>query len=326
VPDGNGPGVLVVSLDFELYWGVRDRWSVADCRDRLLGARAAVPAILETFASFGIHATWAIVGFLFFEHRRELLTGLPSRRPAYVDPSLSPYAALGTIGENERDDPFHFAPSLVRRIADTPGQEIGTHTLSHYYCLEPGQEPEEFHEDLEGAIAVTRRTVGVAPRSIVFPRNQYGPRYVDVCRQLGFVAYRSNADAWAYRARRGAAESDLRRAVRLADTYVPLTGTSTHRCPGSDGRPVGVPASRYLRPYAHALRHLEALRLRRIEADMRVAARRGRLFHLWWHPDDFGLHLRENLAVLRRLLDTFTRLRSVYGMESRSMAEAAAAS
>ena len=59
---------------------------------------------------------------------------------------------------------------------------------------------------------------------------------------------------------------------------------------------------------------------------MRVAARRGRLFHLWWHPHDFGLHLRENLAVLRRLLDTFTRLRSVYGMESRSMAEAAAAS
>ena len=141
--DRKRPGVLVVSLDFELHWGVRDRWSVGDHRARLLGAREAVPAMLELFEAFGIHATWAIVGFLFFEGKRELLDALPSRRPAYVDPVLSPYAGLAAIGASERDDPFHFAPSLIRQIAHTPDQEIGTHTLSHYYCLVYASSPRE---------------------------------------------------------------------------------------------------------------------------------------------------------------------------------------
>ena len=323
MPSGKRPGVLVVSLDFELHWGVRDRWSVADLRARLLGARAAVPAMLELFETFGIHATWAIVGFLFFDGRRELLDTLPARRPTYAEPALSPYAALAALGASERDDPFHFAPSLIARIAATPGQEIATHTLSHYYCLEPGQAPDDFRADLQTAMEVTRRKVGRPPQSIVFPRNQYGPAHLDVCRELGLVAYRGNPDAWAYRARGATEESQVRRAVRLADAYLPITGTSSHARPSAESGPVNVPASRYLRPYAPALRHLEPLLLHRIEADLRTAARRGRLFHLWWHPHDFGLHSRENLAVLRRVLTTFARLRDTCGMESRSMVEAA---
>ena len=315
--------MLVVSLDFELHWGVRDRCTVAEHRARLLGAREAVPAMLELFEAFGIHATWAIVGFLFFDGKRELLEALPARLPAYAEPALSPYGALAAIGPSERDDPFHFAPSLIARIAATPDQEIGTHTLSHYYCLEPGQDPADFRADVQAAMDVTRRKVGRVPESIVFPRNQYSPTYLDVCRELGFVAYRGNPDAWAYRARGASAESQVRRAVRLADAYLPITGTSSHPPPSPEPAPVNVPASRYLRPYAPALRHLEPLLVHRIEADLRTAARRGRLFHLWWHPHDFGLHLRENMAVLRRVLATFALLRDIHGMESRSMAEAA---
>lgn len=321
--DRKRPGVLVVSLDFELHWGVRDRWSVAEHRARLLGAREAVPAMLELFEAFGIHATWAIVGFLFCDGKRELLDVLPARLPAYAEPALSPYAALAAIGASERDDPFHFAPSLIARIAATPDQEIGTHTLSHYYCLEPGQAPADFRADVQAAMEVTRRKVGRAPQSIVFPRNQYSPPYLDVCGELGLVAYRGNPDAWAYRARGATEESQVRRAVRLADAYLPITGTSSHAQPSAAPGPVNVPASRYLRPYAPALRHLEPLLLHRIEADLRTAARRGRLFHLWWHPRDFGLHMRENLAVLRHVLTTFARLRDTHGMQSGSMVEAA---
>ena len=84
-----------------------------------------------------------------------------------------------------------------------------------------------------------------------------------------------------------------------------------------------VPASRYLRPWAPALRALEPLRLRRITAEMTHAARHGRVFHLWWHPHDFGAHTAENLAVLRRILSCFATLRERWGMESLTMAEAA---
>jgi len=317
-------GALVISLDFELHWGVRDKWSVESYKDNLLGVREVVPAMLRLFRESGIHATWATVGLLFFDSKREMLESLPQRRPAYLQPELSPYPALASVGDNEKADPFHFAPSLIRRIAETPHQELGTHTFSHYYCLEAGQSPAEFREDLQAAVQVMRHKLGRPPRSIVFPRNQVSASYVEVCGELGLAAYRGNLDVWAYRARGQQDESLLRRGVRFADAYLPLTATnSTPLRIASDSEPVNVPASRYLRPYSAPLRHLEPLRLRRLTSDLQHAARNGRIFHLWWHPHDFGAHRPENLSVLRQILTCFVRLRETHGMESLTMAEAA---
>src|SRR5215813_9339589 len=117
---GEATGALVISLDFELHWGVHDKRSLEAYRRNLLGARAAVPAMLALFREFAVHVTWATVGLLFFESKRELLDGLPSRRPAYTRGELSPYGLLSSVGDNEGDDPFHYAPSLIRCIAETP--------------------------------------------------------------------------------------------------------------------------------------------------------------------------------------------------------------
>jgi len=317
-------GAFVISLDFEQHWGMRDVHTIERSRAALLGARAAVPALLKLFTEFDVRATWATVGLLFFESRREMMAALPARRPSYATAGLSPYADLSAVGESEADDPFHFAPSLIRRIADTPGQEIATHTFSHYYCCEPGQTVDEFRADLEAACRVARRTIGRAPESIVFPRNQMTPAHLAVCRDVGLVAYRGNPDHWAYRAaRRDVAQSPLRRALRLADVYVPLTGMHSAPTDGGVALPVDVPASRYLRPWSRALRALEPLRLRRITAELEAAAQRGRVFHLWWHPHDFGLHPRENLGFLRRVLACFARVRERAGMESLTMSDVA---
>lgn len=42
-------GGFVISLDFELHWGVRDHRSVDEYRPNLLGVRQALPAMLELF-------------------------------------------------------------------------------------------------------------------------------------------------------------------------------------------------------------------------------------------------------------------------------------
>jgi peptidoglycan/xylan/chitin deacetylase (PgdA/CDA1 family) len=312
-------GVFVVSLDFELHWGVHDHVPLSAYRENLLGVRRAVPAMLEMFAAFGVHATWATVGLLLCESRRQLLAALPERRPSYTEPLRSAYRLLDTLGENERDDPLHFAPSLIRAIAAVPGQEIATHTLTHYYCLEPGQSLAEFRDDLQAAMRLMHDALGTSPRSIVFPRNEFADAHLPICRELGLLAYRGQADAWAFRPRARAEESLARRAVRLIDAYVPITGRHTVPLVAQDA-PVNVPASRYLRPYSVARRRLEALRIHRITAELREAARNGRVFHLWWHPHDFGVYLSENLRVLRRVLACFARLRDRYGMESLTMA------
>src|SRR5438105_2932774 len=169
----HGP-VLVISLDFELHWGVRDVSTVAACRENLLGARRAIPAMLDVFARYNLHATWATVGFLFSRTREELLRSLPAVRPRYRDRRLSPYDDLDRVGADEASDPFHFAPSLIEVIRNWRGQEIGTHTFAHYYCLAPEQDVNAFRADLEAARAITGRA-GIELRSFVFPRNQFAP-------------------------------------------------------------------------------------------------------------------------------------------------------
>src|SRR6185312_3453264 len=141
-------GKLVISLDFEIYWGVRDAVKLENYKEHLLGVHQAIPLLLELFKKHNISATFATVGFLFFENKKELCSNLPEKRPQYSDPNLSPYNGhIQLIGNNEKEDPFHFGLSLIEQIVEA-GQEIGCHTFSHYYCLEKGQTKEDFRDDL----------------------------------------------------------------------------------------------------------------------------------------------------------------------------------
>ena len=57
------PGLFVVSLDFELAWGIRHLPWMHSYMPNLIGARSAVRSLLTTFKEYEIHATWAVVGF-----------------------------------------------------------------------------------------------------------------------------------------------------------------------------------------------------------------------------------------------------------------------
>ncbi len=314
-------GSFVVSLDFELFWGVRDVVPLAAYRDNLLGERVAVEALLGRFEKREVRATWATVGALFCRTRDELIAAMPERRPSYEDQRLSPYAALGEIGKDESADPFHFAPDLVRKIARTPGQELATHTFSHYYCLEAGQTADEFDADLETAQRLAENFGAL--RSLVFPRNQYNPRYRDVMARRGIRAYRSNPAHWAY-APSSTVEPRMKRLTRLADAYLPIAGPQTHRVHRANDGLTDVPASAFLRPWSRRLRRLDRLRVARIKRAMTHAAEHDECFHLWWHPHNFGVNLRENIEVLDAILDHLDVLRRTKHFESLHMGDLAA--
>jgi peptidoglycan/xylan/chitin deacetylase (PgdA/CDA1 family) len=319
------PGLFVISLDFELHWGVRDHRSVDDYRANLLGVRQAIPKMLELFRAHGVHATWATVGLLFFDSQQELEASLPSRLPAYADANLSPYPELANIGANEDADPFHYGASLLRRIQATPGQEIATHTFGHYFCLEKGQTVEDFEADLAAAKRAAAR-FHVELKSLVFPRNQFNREYLDACRRAGILAYRGNQRSSLYAASDTISDkSKPKRAARLMDAYLPLTGGHARSLAeiAQTGEPYDIPASRFLRAYSPALAAFEGLRLARIEREMTDAARRGLVYHLWWHPHNFGAHTDENISALARLLGRFDALRREHGFESRAMGEVA---
>lgn len=314
-------GSLVISLDFELYWGVRDKRTLADSRSRMKGVHAAIPRILSLFEEYGIHATWATVGFLFFSDAEELLKNVPLLKPSYIDQSLCPYSYVKLTGAKERD--LHFAPYLIDKIASTKNQEIGTHTLSHYYCLEEGQTVEQFQADLSTAMDVAKAR-GLALKTLVFPRNQSDEAYIRAFADLGGQAYRGNEFSPLYRASTTSGHSLVKRAARLLDAYINISGSNTYKLETPAlSQCLNIPASRFLRPYSKRLALFDGLKLKRIKDAMSYAALHNEIFHLWWHPHNFGVDTDENIRFLERILSHYASLRRDHGMASMSMSEAA---
>jgi hypothetical protein len=291
----------------------------------LVGARGAISALLDLFSEFGIHATWATVGFLFCDQTRTLLKFAPSHhRPDYQNRILSPYYDLPLEGATETPESVFFAPSLIRLIATTEHQEVATHSFSHYYCLEKGQDIEAFRQDLLAARAAAF-ALGLKLSSMVFPKNQCNDDYLSVCAETGILAYRGNRPGWLYRAAADDEEGYVKRLSRLLDAYLPLGSRNCYPLPVFSGDlPINLRASRFLRPYSPLFRMFDPLRLRRIERDLTEAARNGLFYHLWWHPHNFGVNTAANLAFLRKILEHYRSLQDLYGMESLNMGEMAA--
>jgi peptidoglycan/xylan/chitin deacetylase (PgdA/CDA1 family) len=308
---------FVISLDFELMWGVRDHLGVAEYGANVRGVREAIPRLLDLFERSGIRATWATVGFLFCETRDELIASLPILRPDYRQKHLSNYSYLAEIGHNDTDDPHYFGFRLLKNIQSCPGQEIATHTFSHYYCLEEGQTPSQFKADIDAAIAVARRQ-GIELKSIVFPRNQYATEHLAIAHQAGLRTFRGNESSWLYLPARVDAQSKLRRAGRLADQYINITGHHIQQ-PTQIGGLTEIASSRFLRPHSRAFAPLDGRRLLRIERAINAAADQRGIFHLWWHPHNFGVNLDENLEFLGAILNQFKKARDSHGMKSARM-------
>ena len=313
-------GTLIVSLDFELFWGMLDCSTLEAYQDHVLGGRKAIPQLLQIFEEYGIHATWATVGFQFARSREELEPFFPPEalRPTYENSALNPYSWFDTIGRTEAEAPCFFAASLVEQIGKTPGQEIGSHTFCHYYCREKGQTLEQFAADLRAARAMGAAR-GYDLQSIVLPRNQCEPEYVRVMRECGFTAYRDEENDWIHEKIKF---RPLLRGLRLLDVYLPLTGQGGYT-PRNEGGIWNLTGSRMYKPIFDRLRFLEGWKLRRIKCQMLHAAQNGLTFHLWWHPHNIGVHTQAHFAQLEEIFRYYLELKQRYGMRSLNMGEAA---
>lgn len=314
------PGGLIISLDFELYWGVRDKRTLEEYGDRLRAVHEVVPRLLKLFRDRDIHCTWATVGLLFLRNTEESETYQPELLPQYHNSKLSPYPYLKERVANSYPQE-HFAPDLISLIRETPGQEIGSHTFSHYYCLEKGQGIEAFQSDLEQSIKVSQVN-GVNPESFVFPRNQWNRSYLQAIRESGMKCYRGNESSFFYQVTVGRLLRPIQRVLRYLDRYLPLSGDNSFLIDRSEF-PINVPSSRFLAPAQGKMSFLEKLRISRIKRSMSRAARNRRFFHLWWHPHNFGHNMESNFLILTELLDHYQELNQKYGFQSYSMREAA---
>ncbi|WP_028892763.1 polysaccharide deacetylase family protein [Tenacibaculum sp. 47A_GOM-205m] len=312
-------GKFIISLDFELRWGGVEKWSIEQKTSYFLKTRKSIPEVLLLFKQNSIKATWATVGFLFAKDKKQLLDYSPSIQPSYSNQKISSYNYFNEIGNNEKNDPYHFANSLITKILETSGQELGTHTFSHYYCNEPGQNLNQFKADLKSVQNLAKENFGISLKSLVFPRNQYNPQYLNVAQKEGVKVIRSNPDVWFWKNTQG----KMMPVFRAMDTLFSIGGSLSYDSNNLkiNDKIVELPASRFFRPYKDKEKFIQQLKMNRIKGEMTYAAKNNLDYHLWWHPHNFAENINKNHNQLIEIINHFKQLNDKYGFESATMGD-----
>jgi hypothetical protein len=212
-------------------------------------------------------------------------------------------------------------------IRNTPRQDIGSHTFSHYFCLEEGETKESFEADLDAAQRIASGTMGIKLRSLALPRNQLKREYVPLIRKAGFLCYRGCQTGKIHEPRSTkVARATHFRVARFLDDYFPVSCDCTPAWKDLETDQPGlydVRASRFLREPPLFVGPTNRLRAQRIKKVMRIAAQAHLIYHLWWHPHNFGAYVDESIEFLSDILSEFCELRDRFGFRSMSMVDAA---
>jgi predicted metal-dependent phosphoesterase TrpH len=140
----------------------------------------------------------------------------------------------------------------------------------------------------------------------------------------GILSYRGTPDTWLHRGRSERHNPGYLSLLRYAESVWGNVGYNCYSLSRQSlSYPLNIPASRFLYPCYPSLLWCDALRCRRIQNELSHASKRGLLYHLWWHPHNFGAELERNIEHLRIILDHFVSLRDNGEMISMSMGELA---
>ena len=244
-------GYLLISLDFELFWGVRDVKTKSSYKENLINVHKVIPRLLELADQYGIKLTFAAVGFLFAKNKEELLQFAPKIKPNYQESIFNPYYYIENTEDFDNYNSYHFAPNLINLISSNKNHEIATHTFSHFYVNEEGQNIDQFEADLLAAIAIAKNK-NIKFKSIVFPRNQMNENYLKICSKHGITNYRGTENHWMFDTTdTEKLERPFNKLFRLTDAYINLSGYNTYTLSSvkSINNVLNIPSSKFFRPY-----------------------------------------------------------------------------
>lgn len=185
----NAQAAGCISADFELNWAWRSL-PLAQRNIKGTTARENVPLILDILDKLNIPITWAIVGHLFLSTCQADSLGIKHSNM----PRPSSNEGLGNDwysfdpATNYQTDNLWYAPDLVKNIISRKvTHEIGTHSFSHIDFSDKNEflikkELEACHNVMEPFTQ--------PPRSLVFPLNIMGYKYLNILSDQGITAVR----------------------------------------------------------------------------------------------------------------------------------------
>jgi peptidoglycan/xylan/chitin deacetylase (PgdA/CDA1 family) len=299
-------GVFTISLDFEMIWGTQDLFGPERFRKACEIERTCViDRLLDLLVEYELPATWFVVGHLMLD-RCAAASGL--KHPEIVRP-LHSWMTKDWFehdpGGCEEDGSIFLGRSLVEKIRACPvPQEIGCHTFSHVVLGDPGCSRPAAVSELKACVELAG-DLGIEMVSFAFPRNKVG--HLELLRDYGFSCYRGpepEARIFAY------IPGGIK---RLANLWRVLTASEP---------PVGLPekteSGLWMIPGSmvyfpmHGLRRYIPVRARTRRAikGLDAAARKRRVFHLWFHPTNLAEEMERMFAGLRGVVEYASLLRA----------------
>lgn len=315
-------GALVISLDFEMTWGCIEGWFPEGYgRANIAQVPLVIDRLIKIFSKYGVHATFGAVGFMFRNNVHEIISDMPELTPSYSNSKCQPYGEyLKNISPQNSN--LYFCPDVIKKLSNADGVEVGSHTYCHFYCDEPGQTVKEFEADTQMLIKMFDKMNIPRPKSIIFPRNQVSEPYLKICSKYGIIIYRGLAPRF-FGTPKSKWDRLKKRVCRILDNYINIGGMSTiaYDTLSVTGESINIPASRFVRPYNKKMAFLEWLQIYRMKKEMIHAAQKREMYHLYWHPHNFGANMDENFAMLEKILLCYQECQKKYGMKSFTMEE-----
>lgn len=296
-------GTLVISIDFELRWGVLDivQEDIQKYKDNLLSVHENIPWMLQIFKERNIAATWATVGAVGCDDWDEFDRVKPSIEPAYKNEAL-----IYNNDFNKKIDPMgelYFAPELIREIVKTSNQELGTHTFGHIYGTEPNVSYDELKLDLLTCKKFLFEKFGYEPQSLVFPRNQM--IHENKLIEDGIITtYRGNELVEYLSADKQREHHFLNRIKIFVDAMNPYISHAYKKNSIFEGN---ILSSAMFRIYLPGL--LRKIHLRKLKKNI-TNLKADEIYHIWFHP--------HNLGTSQRKKDDFVRFFDFIGEEINS--------
>lgn len=308
---GEDKGVFTLSLDTELAWGTFDVGRIEKFEEAYRRTPGIIHELCTLFDKYQISATWALVSHLLVDcegdHR-----GQTSPTFEWIDDWFGELPCSRGF-----DRELWYAPWLVNRLRSCDvEQEIGLHGATHMPLGAQGCSKQNADKELETAIK-TLGEYGVDPESFVFPRNDIG--HLDILVKHGIRVYRGVDARWYEQSPTpDAVKPPLRFVDEATRRPPPVVEPVLH-----DGI-VEIPGSQVFRPTQGGWKYTTAQSsIARAVNGLQRAAQRGGVFHLWFHPFNFGHAPDKDLKRLEHVLESAYELSERGEIECRPMREVA---
>lgn len=298
-------GVFTLSLDFELIWGTADLFGPRAFDEACRIERDVVlERLLGLLEQYRISATWCVLGHLFLD-RCVRTGGRP--HPEIVRPAHAwvngDWFQHDPCSDEARAPTFYGRRLLEKILSCRVPQEIGSHSFSHVIFGDSGCSRKTAASELRACVAAAKE-FGISLRSFAFPRNRVG--HLDLLRDFGIRCFRGAGPRW-YENREPVVP--VGRIAHLLDVWLATAPPLVLPTPTRSGL-WNLPGSMIYFPM-HGIRRTVPVsrRVRRAEKGLDGAARRRRVFHLWFHPTNLADQTDRMLAGLRQILEHAATLR-----------------